>query len=88
MAVEALPLDDQRVPAQMAVLSGGGPAATAGLVPGDVITAAAGKAVSGPTDIQSIILAHKPGDKVSITYADANGQSLTATITLATGPPQ
>src|SRR4051794_8247940 len=29
MAVEALPLDDQRVPAQSAVLSGGGPAATA-----------------------------------------------------------
>ena len=29
MAVEALPLDDQRVPAQTAVLSGGGPAATA-----------------------------------------------------------
>src|SRR6478752_4668539 len=28
MAVEALPLDDQRVPAQTAVLSGGGPTAT------------------------------------------------------------
>jgi sulfofructose kinase len=29
MAVDALPMDDQRVPAQTAVLSGGGPAATA-----------------------------------------------------------
>jgi S1-C subfamily serine protease len=66
----------------------GGPAATAGLIPGDVITAAAGKAVSGPSDIQSIILAHKPGDNVTVTYTDGSGQSLTATITLASGPPQ
>jgi S1-C subfamily serine protease len=66
----------------------GGPAAAAGLVPGDVITAAAGKAVSGPSDIQSLVLAHKPGDKVAVTYADANGQIQTATVTLASGPPQ
>jgi S1-C subfamily serine protease len=66
----------------------GGPAAAAGIVPGDVITAVAGRAVSGPSDIEPIILAHKPGDKVAITYTDASGQSQTASITLATGPPQ
>jgi S1-C subfamily serine protease len=66
----------------------GGPAAAAGLVPGDVITAVAGRAVSGPSDIEPIILAHKPADKVTVTYTDASGQSQTATITLATGPPQ
>jgi S1-C subfamily serine protease len=66
----------------------GGPAAAAGLVPGDVITAAAGRAVSGPSVIQSIILAHRPGDKVTFTYSDATGQSQTATVTLASGPPQ
>jgi S1-C subfamily serine protease len=66
----------------------GGPAAAAGLVPGDVITAAAGRAVSVPSDIAPIILAHKPGDKISIAYTDASGQSQTATITLASGPPQ
>ena len=66
----------------------GGPAATAGLVPGDVITAAGGKAVSSPSDIEPIILAHKPGDKVTITYTDTSGQSQTASITLASGPPQ
>jgi S1-C subfamily serine protease len=66
----------------------GGPAAAAGLVPGDVITAAAGKAVSGPSDIQSLVLAHKPGDKVAVTYTDVSGQSQTATVTLASGPPQ
>jgi S1-C subfamily serine protease len=57
-------------------------------VPGDVITAVAGRAVTGPSDIEPIILAHKPGDKVIVTYTDASGQSQTATITLAIGPPQ
>ena len=66
----------------------GGPAAAARLVPGDVITAVAGRAVSSPSDIEPIILAHKPGDKVTVTYTDASGLSQTASITLAIGPPQ
>src|SRR4051794_5234818 len=66
----------------------GGPAAAAGLAPGDLITAIAGRAVTGPSDIQPIILAHKPGDKITVTYTDASGQRRTASITLAIGPPQ
>jgi S1-C subfamily serine protease len=66
----------------------GGPAAAAGLVPGDLIIAVAGRAVSGPSDIAPIILAHKPGDRITITYSDASGQSLSASVTLASGPPQ
>jgi S1-C subfamily serine protease len=66
----------------------GSPADAAGLVPGDVITAVEGKAVSGSSDVESIILEHKPGDKVTITYADGTGQSQSATVTLASGPPQ
>jgi S1-C subfamily serine protease len=66
----------------------GAPAAAAGLVPGDVIFAVAGRAVSGPSDIAPIILAHKPGDKVTITYSDASGQMQNASVTLASGPPQ
>jgi S1-C subfamily serine protease len=66
----------------------GAPAAAAGLVPGDVIIAVAGRAVSGPSDIAPIILARKPGDKVTITYFDATGQSQSASVTLASGPPQ
>ena len=53
-----------------------------------MITAVAGSVVSGPSDIAPMILAHKPGDKVTVTYTDANGQNQTATITLASGPPQ
>ena len=35
-----------------------------------------------------IVLAHKPGTKVTITYTDTSGQSQTATVTLGSGPPQ
>jgi S1-C subfamily serine protease len=66
----------------------GAPAAAAGLVPGDVIIAVAGKAVGGPSDIAPIILTHKPGDRITIAYSDASGQSLSASVTLASGPPQ
>jgi S1-C subfamily serine protease len=66
----------------------GAPAAAAGLVPGDVIIAVAGRAVSGPSDIAPIILAHKPGEKITITYFDASGQNQSAVVTLASGPPQ
>jgi S1-C subfamily serine protease len=66
----------------------GGPAAAAGLVPGDVITSVAGKPVSVASDIEPVILAQQPGTKVVITYTDTNGQSQTATVTLASGPPQ
>ena len=66
----------------------GAPAAAAGLVPGDVIVAVAGRAVSAPSDIAPIILARKPGDKVTVTYFDASGQSQSAIVTLAGGPPQ
>lgn len=66
----------------------GGPAATAGLEPGDVISAVAGAAVSGPTGIQSVVLAHKPGQRVVVVYTDSNGFSHTTTVTLGSGPPQ
>ena len=66
----------------------GAPAAAAGLVPGDVIIAVAGKAVSGPSDIAPIILTHKPGDRITITYSDASGQTQSASVTLASGPPR
>src|SRR2546423_1106624 len=55
----------------------GGPAAAAGLAPGDLITAIAGRAVTGPSDIEPIILAQKPGDKITVTYTDASGQRQT-----------
>jgi S1-C subfamily serine protease len=66
----------------------GGPAASAGLTAGDVITAINGKAVSSPSAITSVILAKKPGAKITVTYTDQSGTSHVATATLGSGPPQ
>jgi S1-C subfamily serine protease len=66
----------------------GGPAASAGLVAGDVITAFNGQSVSSPTAITTLVLTKKPGAKVIVTYVDRSGTSHTATVTLASGPAQ
>jgi S1-C subfamily serine protease len=66
----------------------GGPAATAGLVTGDVITAVNGKTISTPSAISPIVLKLKPGATVSVTFTDQSGMSQTVTVTLGNGPPQ
>ncbi|MFI8218589.1 S1C family serine protease [Streptomyces sp. NPDC085932] len=59
----------------------GGPAAKAGLKPGDVITKLDGHVIdSGPTLIGEI-WTHKPGDKVTITY-ERDGKERTTEVTL------
>jgi S1-C subfamily serine protease len=64
----------------------GTPAAEAGIGQGDLVTGLDGKTVSTGTDITQILVGHHPGDKVGITWTDAEGQSHTATLTLGTGP--
>jgi S1-C subfamily serine protease len=74
-----------------AVIAGtvaGGPADSAGLAAGDVITAVNGRTVSTPSAITSIILTKKPGAKITVTYTDQSGTSQTTTVTLGSGPPQ
>jgi S1-C subfamily serine protease len=65
-----------------------GPAASAGLVAGDVITAIDGHTVSSPTAITALILAKKPGTTVTVSYTDQSGTSATARVKLGSGPPQ
>jgi len=72
--------------AVLAGVAAGTPAASAGLAQGDVVTSLAGQSVSSSSDIQKVLVGHHPGDKVSIGWTDASGQSHTATVTLATGP--
>jgi S1-C subfamily serine protease len=74
-----------------AVIAGvvpGGPAARAGLTAGDVITAIDGRTISSPSVIPSIVLAKKPGARITVVYVDQFGVSHTATVTLGSGPPQ
>jgi putative serine protease PepD len=60
-----------------------GPAATAGLQPGDVITEVDGQPATSPTQLALLTLKKKPGETVPITF-DRAGQSAKATITLGT----
>jgi S1-C subfamily serine protease len=73
---------------QIAAVVPGGPADSAGLAAGDVITAVGGRAVSSATDLASLLFSKHPGDRVTVTYGDGYGMSQTTTITLGSGPPQ
>jgi len=66
----------------------GGPADSAGLAAGDVITAVGGRAVSTSTAVASLLFSKHPGDRVTVTYGDGYGMSQTTTVTLGSGPPQ
>ena len=55
------------------------PAATAGLVPGDVIVSINGYAVTSPSGIQARLEPYHPGDQVSIGWQNSSGQTHTAT---------
>ncbi len=65
-----------------------GPAQTAGLAQGDVITSLGGNTISSANDLTSDMSTHHPGDKVTIGWTDSSGQTHTATVQLSSGPPQ
>jgi S1-C subfamily serine protease len=73
---------------QIAGVVSGGPAASAGLAVGDVITAIDGHAVSSLSAIPMLVLTKKPGAKITVAYVDRGGTSHTATVTLGSGPAQ
>ncbi|WP_326836585.1 trypsin-like peptidase domain-containing protein [Amycolatopsis rhabdoformis] len=64
----------------------GGPAATAGLTGGDVITAVDGKAVDSATALTTLMDTHHPGDKLTVTVVDQSGQQHDISVTPANGP--
>jgi S1-C subfamily serine protease len=66
----------------------GGPAASAGLAAGDVITAISGHTVSSPAAVSALVLTKKPGARITVAYVDLSGASHTASVTLGSGPPQ
>jgi putative serine protease PepD len=63
----------------------GGPAATAGLRTGDVITKINGQPATGTVQLQELTLTMKPGATVQLEYS-RGGQSATATVTLGAEP--
>jgi len=71
--------------AGIAAVKGGSPAGRAGLHAGDVVTAIGGQKVASADEAVSAIAAHKPGDKVAISYR-RNGQTHDVSVTLAERP--
>jgi S1-C subfamily serine protease len=69
------------------VLSGS-PAAAAGIAYGDEITAVDGTSVGSPDDLRALLLRKHPGDQTTVTWIDQLGTQHSATVTLASGPPQ
>jgi S1-C subfamily serine protease len=87
---------DLQIPSQIAPASSGAlvdgvicgsPAAAAGMTGGSVITAVNGKTVSTPDQLESILATFRPGNTVTITWMNLNGQTTTSTLHLAAGPP-
>jgi S1-C subfamily serine protease len=66
----------------------GSPAANAGLQAGDLLTALDGSQISSFDDVRRLLFAHHPGDSVTLQYTGAGGTDASATIVLASGPPQ
>lgn len=71
--------------AQLVNVEAGGPAANAGLAPGDVVTEVGDRPVTSSEELTVAIRSHNPGDQVELTYT-RNGQTQTATVTLGTAP--
>lgn len=64
----------------------GGPAATAGLQAGSVITSIGGSAVTTHDELSAALDALEPDQAVSVTWTDAGGVRHTATVTLGSSP--
>jgi putative serine protease PepD len=52
---------------------------------GDTVTAVAGKSIASASELRAAINAHRPGDRVSVTYT-RGGKSHTASVKLASRP--
>jgi putative serine protease PepD len=78
-------IDSTAPNALLASVTDGQAAKQAGLKKGDVITNVDGTTVSSGDDLSRAIDAHKPGDKVSVTYK-RGGSEHTVTVTLGTRP--
>jgi S1-C subfamily serine protease len=65
----------------------GYPAAHVGLKQGDVITSVDGRSVTSATGLTGLLSAHHPGDTVQLRWVGPSGQTHSATVKLASGPP-
>ena len=63
-----------------------GPAATAGITPGDVITKVGGTSIGSSAALRTALSRTEPGDRVAVTWTDPDGTAHSAKVTLVQGP--
>ncbi|MFN8222954.1 MAG: trypsin-like peptidase domain-containing protein [Gaiellales bacterium] len=80
--------DDSQTGAVVLEVVQGGPADRAGIAPGSVITAFAGRPIRSAAALTTAVMNRKPGEKAAVTYVDPDGTTHRTTITLGDGPPQ
>lgn len=78
---------DGQAGVQVVGIEPGSPAEQAGITSGSVITAIDGTSVSDSQAMGNLIHVHKPGDQVTVSWTDADGNAHSATLTLESGPP-
>jgi S1-C subfamily serine protease len=61
-------------------------AATAGMAPGDVITAAGGQPAASPAALSAIVAGSRPGTKLAVTWMSTSGAVRTALVQVSTAP--
>lgn len=64
----------------------GGPAAQAGVQPGDVLTTIDGVPIDSANALTSVLDRHYPGDTIDVTWRDHAGQDRASKVTLGSGP--
>jgi S1-C subfamily serine protease len=82
-ATGATVLSGTQVGGYVKQVSPGGPAAKAGIKPGDVIVVADGTVIQTFDQLTVIVEQHKPGDRISVTYyPKGSSKKVTTTVTL------
>jgi putative serine protease PepD len=85
LGVSTSEVDDGSAGAQVEEVVPGSPAASAGLEPGDVISALSGEPVATSGELAAAVRERRPGDQVDITFR-RRGQTRTARVALAARP--
>ena len=78
--------DGQPAGVGIAAVTPGGPAAKAGLQPGDVITKVNGTATADTETLAAVLAGLRPGQQVSLTVTKADGSTATINLTLGQLP--
>lgn len=75
-----------QVGALVSQIVSGGPAAKAGIIPGDLIVAVGGTSIDSSEALSSALRQYRPGEIVGVSWLDPLGAGHHAVVTLAVGP--